>query len=787
MHMIKRRILTIALTFLFIAIVVPAASGQQVHIVPGPGHEHPNAIYLASANLSVEIRGGVAHSTLTQVFANPNDWQAEGVYLFPLPEGAAVTDFRLTMDGIPVRGEVLDREQARNIYLDIVRRIRDPALLEWINNRVFQARIFPFDPGGERTLTLSYAQILPREGDFHVFRYLTGQGRMAAPPGIIVRQEPGIIPLVDQQPGRAQRVLPDRRGSLQRRSTSFVVEGTIRDDRPIRSVYSPTHPLSVEHQNEGTLATFSTEGTLYSREGFSLYYSTGEENGIGVGMLSHRPPGEDGFFLMTITPGRIARRESLPRDVIFVLDTSGSMRGDRKLEQAIEALDFGLSTLGAHDRFALVIYNSSIRAWRDDLADSDRRTVAEAREFIKQLTAEGGTNIEGALAASLDFASESVEQNGNGSHLTYVVFLTDGLATVGETQPDALLKQAEEGLPGAVRLFTWGVGYDVNAFLLDRLATEHGGHSAYVEPMEDLEVKVSAFFSRVSTPVLADLEIEVVGADTWDLFPADLPDLFEGTEITVMGRYRGNGRAEVRLTGRLAGREQTVRHPVELPRRYSEAAFLGSMWAQRKVGFLLEQIRLHGESEELKDEVVRLGEEYGIVTPYTAYLVIEEHMRSIEEMEQMAVAAPSEAARRMIQRDVAATRMARESIQARTAADASLYGGRAGSQQQTGAGDISLSVAERELQTSSLINRADFLSVQRVGEKTFQLDQEKQIWRDQAIKSEVGLVEVEIGSREFMRLLDQHELLARYIAMGEQVEVLLGNQAYRLILPDDPV
>ncbi|MFC1627757.1 VIT domain-containing protein [Gemmatimonadota bacterium] len=776
--MMKRRIQAIALTFLFVAIVTPAASGQQVHIVPGPGHEHPNAIYLASANLSVEIRGGVAHSTLTQVFANPNDWQAEGVYLFPLPEGAAVTDFRLTMDGIPVRGEVLDQEQARNIYLDIVRRIRDPALLEWINNRVFQARIFPFEPGGERTLTLSYAQVLPREGDFHVFRYLTGQGRMAAPPQIIVRQEPGFIPLVDQQPGRAQVVASDRTGDNPRRSTTFVVEGTIREDRPIRSIYSPTHPLSVEHQDEGTIAVFSAEGTLYSREGFSLYYGTGEQNDIGMGMLHHRPPGEDGFFLLTISPGRIARRESLPRDIVFVLDTSGSMRGDRKLEQAIEALDFGLSTLGVNDRFALVIYNSSIRAWRDELADADRRTVVEAREFINRLTAEGGTNIEGALAASLDFASESMEQNGNGSHLTYVVFLTDGLATVGETQPDVLLQQAEEGLPASVRLFTWGVGYDVNAFLLDRLATEHGGHSAYVEPMEDLEVKVSAFFSRVSTPVLADLEIEVVGADTWDLFPAELPDLFEGTEITVMGRYRGNGQAEVRLTGRMAGREHTIRHPVELPRRYSEAAFLAPMWAQRKVGFLLEQIRLHGESEELKDEVVRLGEKFGIVTPYTAYLVIEEHMLQAMEAQAVSTAAPAAQA---------SMRMARESIQARTSADASLYGGRAGSQQQTGAGDISLSVAERELQTSSLINRADFLSVQRVGEKTFQLDREKQIWRDQAVKAEAKMIEVEIGSREFLRLLDQYESLASYIAMGEQVEVLLGDQAYRLILPDNPV
>jgi len=776
MHMRKRRIGAFALMIASLAIASPAASGQQVHIVPAPGHDHPNAIYLASASLKVEIRGGVAHSTLSQVFANPNSWQAEGIYLFPLPEGAAVTDFRLTMDGIPVRGEVLDRDKARSIYLDIVRRIRDPALLEYINNRVFQARIFPFEPGGERTLTLSYAQVLPKEGDFRVFRYLTGQGAMTTPPDRAAFREPGLGRRTDA----VRRIQPGQEGQGRSRSTSFVVEGTIRDDRPIRTVYSPTHALSVEHREEGTRTEFSAEGRLQSREGFTLYYGTGDQRDIGMGMLTHRPPGEDGYFLLTITPGSVSRREGLPRDVVFVLDTSGSMRGDRKIEQAVEALDFGLSTLGERDRFALVTYNSSIRAWRDVLVSADRRTIAEAREYIGQLAAGGGTNIEGALTASLDFAAESVEDNGNGSHLTYVVFLTDGLPTVGETEPDALLRQASEGLSESVRLFTWGVGYDVNSFLLDRLATEHGGQSAYVEPMDDLEVKVSAFFSRVSTPILADLAIEVVGAETRDLVPARLPDLFEGSEITVMGRYRGSGRAEVRLTGR----EHRIRHQVTLPRRESETAFLPPMWAQRKVGFLLEQIRLHGESDELKDEVVHLGETYGIVTPYTAYLVIEEHMYDLDEMERMAVAAPSAEAREMIQRDVASARMANEALAQVRRRESSVYGGRAGARQQTGAGDISLSVAEQELQTSTLINRLDFLTVQRVGERTFQLDREKQIWRDQSIHTEARIIEIEIGSREFLRLLDLHESLGQYLAIGEQVEIQLGDQAYRLILPE---
>lgn len=774
MHILKLRIQAVAIALIIVAAATPAANGQQVHVVPNPDHPDPHSIYLASARLSVDIRGGVAHTTLTQVFSNPNDWRAEGIYLFPLPEGAAVTDFRLTMDGKAVRGEVLDREKARRIYMDIVRRIRDPALLEWMNNKVFQARIFPFEPNGERKLELSYAQVLPQEGDYRVFRYLTGQGRTEGRPPMIVRRDPRIVPGIQPVPETPPRVSAEYVTGQIRRPASFVVEGTIRDDHPIRTVYSPTHPLSVEHGAEGIFTEFTAEGSLYSREGFTLYYGTGERTGIGMSLLTHRPPGEDGFFLVTINPGEMRRHNTLPRDIIFVLDTSGSMRGDGKLQQAVEALDYGLSTLGTQDRFALVIYNSSVRAWRDDLTPVDRNSVSQARDFIRSLSAGGGTNIEGALSASADFASESVEENGRNSHLTYVVFLTDGLPTVGVTEPDELLEQSSDDLPEEVRLFTWGVGYDVNAFLLDRLAGEHGGQSAYVEPNEDLEVKVSAFFKSVSTPMLADLEFEIAGADIYDLFPAELPDLFEGSQITVMGRYSGSGRAELRLAGRMGDRIHTVRHSVTLPRRHSEAFFLAPMWAQRKVGFLIEEIRLHGESEELKQEIIELGERYGIVTPYTAYLVIEAHMRRAEEDEAMAFATPAAQA---------SARIAREAITARTRPDASLYGGRAGSQKQTGQADIQLSVAEQNLQRSTIYNQLDYLKVQRIGEKTFQLDEEKGIWRDQALRDNTSFIEVEIGTEKFMKLLERYESLARYAAVGEQVELLLDGQGYRLVLP----
>ncbi len=781
MHIDNRNITAAAFVAFALVASTSAARAQQVHIVPHLDHPNPYAIYLASAQLSIEIRGGVAHSTLTQVFANPNHWRAEGLYLFPLPEGAAVTDFRLTMDGKPVRGEVLDRDKARRIYLDIVRRIRDPALLEWIGHRVFQARIFPFEPEGERTLTLSYAQVLPQAGEYRVFRYMTGQGSTRGQPAIVpVRQRP-VPPRVQPQP---TVTMPPQRIDTERpaRLTRFVVEGTIREDHPIRAVYSPTHQLGLS-QEESNYAHFSAEGNLHRREGFTLYYATGRERGIGMNLLTHRPEGEDGYFLLTITPGWRTRRTRLPKNIIFVLDTSGSMQEDRKFEQAMEALDFGLSTLGSEDRFGLVTYNSTVRVWQDVLSRADRGTVREVRDYIQTLSAGGGTNIEEALSRAASLVRGAAGDNGSNnsdrsrtSPLTYVIFLTDGLPTVGESDPEVLIEQAAEQLPGEVRLFTWGVGYDVNAFLLDRLAEDHGGRSAYVEPTEDLEIKVSAFFKSVSAPVMADLELEINGTDTYDLFPAHLPDLFEGGQITILGRYRGRGDVEIRLTGMVGDESHEVVHETRLPRRKSEISFLAPMWAQRKVGYLLMQIRLHGESEELKSEIITLGERYGLVTPYTSYLVIEERMRMEEALGMMDMAASMAQAQHA---------MAREAVSARARPDASVYAGAAGNTQQTGKRTVQLSIAERAFQSATSFMQADYLKVQRVGEKTFRLDEETGAWRDDKLAREASLIEVEIGSEVFLELIRRYESLNRYAAIGEQVELVLDGQGYRLVLPEN--
>jgi len=764
--MYPRRIALAALTLLAVLGTAGISAAQDVHIVPHPDHPAPHAIYLASARMDLRIEGGAATTTITQIFSNPNPWRAEGIYLFPLPDDAAVTGFRLTLDGRPVQGKVLDREEARRIYLDIVRRIRDPALMEWVGHRVFQARIFPFEPCSDRTLTLSWAQVLPREGDFRVFHYLDGRGRGAGPPGPVIRRlrEPGdrpegVLPRVEQS-GRGGRAARPGTGA-----PSFSVEGTILKERyPIRSVYSPTHTLDVT-EGDGEVR-FGAEGTLEAGRGFTLYYASAPQDGVGLDLLTHRIAGEEGFFLLTISAGTASRTERLPRDIVFVLDRSGSMGPDGKLDQALEALRHGLGTLQERDRFGLVTYSSSITLWQEGLSRATGESVRQARSFIDGITAGGGTHIEGALQQ----AARLVEVSGDGRP-AYVVFLTDGLPTAGERDPQVLLDQAAGRFPERTRLFTWGVGYDVNAFLLDRLSQQHHGRAAYVEPGEDLEARVSAFFGQISTPVLADLGLDIQGVRTRDRYPRELSDLFRGGEITVMGRYAGEGEVTVRLTGRAGDEPRTHTRTTRFPAAADEAAFLAPLWAQRKVGYLLEQIRLNGESEELKEEIVALGERYALVTPYTSYLVT-------EEMANVAL-------ERMQTAQDASFFMARAARETAARPDASIYAGAAGSQEQTGMGAIQIARAEKALQQSLALQSGRFMKVRRAAGRTFRYNEEEGLWRQIEIEDASRIQTVTVGSESFGRLLDQHPETARWAAVGERVQVILDGRVWEIRLPED--
>ncbi len=560
-------------------LILPAALLSQGFIIPGPTLPRQTPAPLLSEHaVTARISDQAAQVTVSQIFKNSSARPLEGTYYFPLPDGASVSDFRMIVDGKVMKGELLPKDKARQIYEDIVRRRRDPALLELVGYNLFSASIFPIPPGGERKIILEYTSLLPRDNNLIDFTY----------------------PL-------------HRSGASQAR---FSLEVDIASSHGLGSVYSPSHSVDIVRRDERH-ATVTWESATGSEEkgSFRLFFSPSDQD-IGVSLLSHPPrPGEEGYFLLLVSPAtKREAREIINKDILFILDISGSMTGE-KLSQAKEALSWCISRLGSNDRFNIIAFSTETRSFSDRLVPVSRRE--EALRFLEGLDAAGGTNIDAALqtALGMEFAKDRAAS---------IIFLTDGLPTVGERDAGTILDRVKQNNQANLKIFPFGLGYDVNTFLLDRLAADCQAVSDYVEPQESIEATISSFYAKISRPVLTDLKIEIRGVETQDIFPRRLPHLYSGSQLTLLGRYSSGGRARVFLTGKMNGRPRSFTYEVDFGKKEESHPYLAHLWATRKIGFLVDEIRLHGENEELKNEIIRLSRKYGVVSPYTSYLVQED-------------------------------------------------------------------------------------------------------------------------------------------------------------------
>ncbi len=534
--------------------------------------------------VKVTIRDQVARTEIDQVFVNPNPYALEGTYIFPLPEEASISGFSMFIDGKEVPGELLEKEKARKIYRDIVRSLRDPALLEYAGRRMFRASIFPIPARGEKRVKLAYEEVCPADGGLVRYRYPLNTEKFSSRP------------------------LQD---------VSVVVD--IRGEKPIKNITCPTHPVEVVMKGDTEARVGYEAKNVTPDRDFILYYSLSAEE-FALNFLTHRPkPEEDGYFMLLLSPGA-GKAKVMEKDVCFVFDKSGSMQG-AKIKQARAALRFCVQSLNPGDRFNLIPFATTAEPFSDTLVPATEANVAKAVEYVADIRAAGGTAIDEALTRALSLAP-------SGDRPYMIVFLTDGLPTIGETAEPAILAHVKAKNRGNVRLFVFGVGNDVNTHLLDKLAGQNHGARTYVAESEDIEIKVSSFFAKVSHPVLSDLALSFPGLRVTDVYPRMLPDLFRGSQLVVVGRYSGSGARALKLTGRVAGETRTIAHDVVFPEKTDRNPFLPRLWAIRKIGFLLDEIRLHGEKKELRDEVVRLARLHGVVTPYTSFLVLEDTRRN---------------------------------------------------------------------------------------------------------------------------------------------------------------
>ncbi len=568
--------------------------------------------------VTARVSGRVARVEVEDWFENRGGALLEGDYYYPLPGEGAFADLSLWQGDRELKGETMDAGRARAIYEEIVRRKRDPALVELVGHGLLRARVFPIGPGETRRITLRYTQLLARAGDALVFRYAAGR------PGVPVIQGPGLPfprpiprPVPPLPPGVRPAPQPDRPRVLPDPGSGFggaidfrlVVE----DGAAFRDPFSPTHELRSERA-DGRL-TVRPVGEL--RGDFAVFLPLRESGrAAGVSVVAFRTGGEDGYALVTITPGEPGG-DDVPRDVTLVLDVSGSMSGD-KLDQARRALGSLLGSLGAADRFRLIAFSSDIDPYRAGWSPATRAEIAAARRWVDGLQAHGSTDIAGALAEAFrGNAARSAEER-----LPIAVFLTDGMPTVGEQDPERIALQAERDR-GDARVFAFGVGYDVNTRLLDRLTQAARGSTAYVEPGEDLERPIAELAARIRHPVLTDLHLAAAPVELRDVYPTPLPDLFFGDELVLLARYRGTGSGAVTFEGRRRGRTERIGATVAFPAEARGDDYIPRLWASRRIGVLTRELRLHGRNPELEQEIRDLGLRYGLLTDFTAYLVQE--------------------------------------------------------------------------------------------------------------------------------------------------------------------
>jgi Ca-activated chloride channel homolog len=704
-------------------------------VIPRPNPlPNPFPLEVVYHEVDVKIDGQSSITTIDQSFYNPSQYQLEGFYIFPIPKGAVINNFTMIINGKETKAELLDSDNARKIYEDIVRQMRDPALLEYSEQNIFKLRIFPIEPRSEKKISISYTQILESDNNLFEYIYPLNTEKFSAKP-----------------------------------LKNVSVKIDLKSDEKIKNIYCPTHEVDILNISDNhSIISFEAENTKPDSD-FKIYFAKNSST-VGLSLLSYKSGKDDGYFLLSASPSiEIDRSNIENKDITFILDVSGSMNGE-KLEQAKKALLYCINNLNVGDYFNVVRFSTEAYSLFKTLEKADKQNINAAKIFINDLQAIGGTNIEEAFSLAFKNYNES-------NHPHFVVFLTDGKPTIGEMNDDKLVKRILNSNKDKSRIFTFGIGDEINTHFLDKLTDKTKAWRTYVSDEEDIEIKVSNFYDKIQSPVLSNLKLDFDNLEVYQLYPKDFPDLFKGSNLLVFGRYKGKGNAKITLTGTLNGKQKEFSLNKIYVSDNNKLNFIPPLWASRRIGHLLDLIRLNGEEKELIDEVTSLAREHGIITPYTSYLIMEDEevrVRGNRLVDGFQTLPPRPELKKENEADY--FRMKDKSGRGSVEVSEELQNlNSATNYNQTQQGSERLSYTNSKGEIKNLAQQVKNV----LGRAVYQQDK---FWVDSELqKRKVSNINrIQFNSDEYFNLLNKEPETAQFLALGQNVKFYYNNAFYEV-------
>jgi len=583
-----------ALPLVVLVVLIFAVPAQAAGLLLPRDGSPPIAV--RSHRVTAVVKDGLARTTLRQTFVNPHSRMLEAIYLFPLPEGAALVDVAMEVGGQRLEGLLAERQRARKIYNDIVREKRDPALVEQIGRSTFRLSVFPVMPKEDTVVELTWIERIPLE-----------QGRFRY-----------VYPLATG--GKATETKQDL--TITVRLESSVPFTDVKASIPDMQVIRP----------EAGVAVASLERSRGRLDEDVVITARVETQKPSLAVSVYKEETEDGWFLAVVTPPNAREDQLIPRDVILVIDTSGSMKSDGKIDQAKQSALWLLDHLRPVDRVNVLRFSSDVQAYADAPVPANEANLSALRKFVSSFSATGST----ALGEALLVASRVEKAEGR---VRTVVLLTDGRPTIGETDPVVLVEHAKSGAARGLRFFPFGVGSDLDTGLLRGIASAGRGRAEVFRPGGEIVTRLTRFLDRTSSPVISDIEFTVDGVPVYDVFPRPLPDIYLGEQLAITGRYRESGAGKVTVSAIIGTERRQLATQVLFPAEPAGSPTVAHLFARQKLDYLEEALRLraglsddayyaaldrgaYSSQGEIVSEIVSVSLAHGVQCAYTSFLVL---------------------------------------------------------------------------------------------------------------------------------------------------------------------